>query len=117
MHQAATGRRRLTVLGAVAVLTAAACGSSTTSSGKTVTVIGTWAGDEQKAFLAMVKPWETQTGNTVKYTGTRDINTVLAAGVGSGVLPDLAGLPGPGQMAEFAKAGARNVCQLELHLF
>jgi len=106
MHQAATGWRRLTVLGAVAVLTAAACGSSSSSNGKTVTVIGTWAGDEQKAFLAMVKPWETQTGNTVKYTGTRDINTVLAAGVGSGVLPDLAGLPGPGQMAEYAKAGA-----------
>lgn len=106
MHQAATGWRRLTVLGAVVVLTAAACGSSTSTSGKTVTVIGTWAGDEQKAFLAMVKPWEDQTGNTVKYTGTRDINTVLAAGVGSGVLPDLAGLPGPGQMAEYAKAGA-----------
>jgi alpha-glucoside transport system substrate-binding protein len=54
----------------------------------------------------MVKPWEDQTGNTVKYTGTRDINTVLTTGVASGVLPDLAGLPGPGQMAEFAKAGA-----------
>ena len=71
-----------------------------------VTVIGTWGGDEQKAFKAMVKPWETQTGNTVKYTGTRDLNTVLTTGVASGVLPDLAGLPGPGQMAEFAKGGS-----------
>jgi alpha-glucoside transport system substrate-binding protein len=106
MQRAGTGWRRLTALGAIAVLTAAACGSSTTSNGKSVTVIGTWAGSEQTAFLAMVKPWETQTGNTVKYTGTRDINTVLAAGVGSGVLPDLAGLPGPGQMVEYAKAGA-----------
>jgi alpha-glucoside transport system substrate-binding protein len=106
MQRAGTGWRRLTALGAIAVLTAAACGSSTTGNGKSVTVIGTWAGDEQKAFLAMVKPWETSTGNTVKYTGTRDINTVLAAGVGSGVLPDLAGLPGPGQMAEYAAAGA-----------
>jgi len=96
----------LAALGAVAVLTAAACGTSNTGGGKSVTVIGTWAGDEQKAFLAMVKPWEDQTGNKVKYTGTRDINTVLAAGVGSGVLPDLAGLPGPGQMAEYAAAGA-----------
>jgi alpha-glucoside transport system substrate-binding protein len=106
MHRPARSWRRLLGLGGVALMVAAACGSSTTSSGKSVTVIGTWAGDEQKAFLAMVKPWETQTGNTVKYTGTRDINTVLAAGVGSGVLPDLAGLPGPGQMAEYAKAGA-----------
>ena len=31
---------------------------------------------------------------------------ILTTGVASGVLPDLAGLPGPGQMTEFAKAGA-----------
>jgi alpha-glucoside transport system substrate-binding protein len=86
-------------------LVGAAC-SSNQGGGKSVTVIGTWGGDEQKAFLAMVKPWEDQTGNKVKYTGTRDINTVLTTGVASGVLPDLAGLPGPGQMAEFSKAGA-----------
>jgi alpha-glucoside transport system substrate-binding protein len=70
--------------------------------GQSVTVIGTWGGTEQDAFLAMVKPWETSTGATVKYTGTRDLNTVLTTGVASGVLPDLAGLPGPGQMAEWA---------------
>jgi alpha-glucoside transport system substrate-binding protein len=86
-------------------LVGAAC-SSNQGGGKSVTVIGTWGGDEQKAFLAMVKPWEDQTGNKVKYTGTRDINTVLTTGVASGVLPDLAGLPGPGQMTEFSKAGA-----------
>jgi alpha-glucoside transport system substrate-binding protein len=80
--------------------------SNNASGGQNVNVIGTWAGDEQKAFLAMVAPWEQQTGNKVKYTGTRDINTVLTTGVASNVLPDLAGLPGPGQMAEFAKAGA-----------
>jgi alpha-glucoside transport system substrate-binding protein len=97
---------------AVVALVATGCasggssGDETDLKGKTVTVIGTWGGDEQKAFLEMVKPWEQQTGNTVKYTGTRDINTVLTTGVASGVLPDLAGLPGPGQMAEFVKAGA-----------
>ncbi|MCI0582398.1 MAG: extracellular solute-binding protein, partial [Chloroflexi bacterium] len=107
MGQGTRGPRALLALGGVALLLAAAagCGPST-GGGKTVTVIGTWAGGEQEAFLAMVKPWETQTGNTVKYTGTRDINTVLTTGVASGVLPDLAGLPGPGQMAEYAKAGA-----------
>src|SRR3970040_3062757 len=54
----------------------------------------------------MVKPWETRTGNTVQYTGTRDINAVLTTGVASGILPDLAGLPGPGQMVEWGKSGA-----------
>jgi len=91
---------------------AAGCSKSSSDSGdesnlngKTVTVIGTWGGDEQTAFLKMVAPWEQQTGAKVKYTGTRDINTVLTTGVASGVLPDLAGLPGPGQMAEYAQAG------------
>jgi alpha-glucoside transport system substrate-binding protein len=83
-----------------------ASGGAGSLAGQSVTVIGTWGGDEQNAFLQMVKPWEEQTGATVKYTGTRDINTILTTGVASGVLPDLAGLPGPGQMAEYAQAGA-----------
>jgi alpha-glucoside transport system substrate-binding protein len=103
--------RRLAPL-AVVVVVAAGCSATKSSSsddsnlsGKTVNVIGTWGGDEQAAFLKMVAPWEQQTGAKVKYTGTRDINTILTTGVASGVLPDLAGLPGPGQMAEYAKAG------------
>jgi alpha-glucoside transport system substrate-binding protein len=91
----------------VITLVMAACGNANSSNnGKQVTVIGTWTDAEQAAFLAMVKPWETDTGNTVKYQGTRAINDILAAGIPTGVLPDLAGLPGPGQMAEYVKAGA-----------
>lgn len=69
--------------------------------GQSVSVIGTWGGSEQDAFLQMVAPWEEATGAKVNYTGTRDINTILTTGVASGVLPDLAGLPGPGQMAQW----------------
>jgi len=90
----------------VTALVVAACGTSPSTNSKQVTVIGTWTDAEQAAFLAMVKPWETDTGNTVKYQGTRNINDILSAGVPTGVLPDMAGLPGPGQMAEYAKAGA-----------
>ena len=74
--------------------------------GQTVSVIGTWTDAEEAAFRSMVKPWETQTGATVKYQGTRAINDILAAGIPTGVLPDLAGLPGPAQMQEYVKAGA-----------
>ena len=74
--------------------------------GGTVSVIGTWTGSEQDSFMAMVAPWEAQTGAKVQYTGTRDINAVLSTGVQSGLLPDLAGLPGPGQMAEYYASGA-----------
>ncbi len=121
--------RKLMAASAVVVLLAAACGTSATESpatqppptastgptdtgmdhedltGQTVTVIGTWGGDEETAFLEMVAPWEDSTGATVKYTGTRDLNIILSNGIQSGVLPDLAGLPGPGQMAEYAAAG------------
>lgn len=81
-------------------------GESQAPSGQQVTVIGTWTDAEQESFLAMVAPWEAETGNTVKYQGTRAINDILAAGIPTGVLPDLAGLPGPAQMAEYAAAGA-----------
>jgi alpha-glucoside transport system substrate-binding protein len=107
MHQRTQSWRRAAALVGAAMLVVAACSSpSGSGAGKSVTVIGTWGGDEEKAFKEMVKPWETKTGNTVKYTGTRDLNAVLTTGVASGVLPDLAGLPGPGQMNDFAKAGA-----------
>jgi alpha-glucoside transport system substrate-binding protein len=99
---------RLAAVGAVAVmLVAAACSSGgTTGDDKSVTVVGTWGGSEQESFLAMVKPWEDKTGNKVKYTGSRGLATYLTTAVESGTLPDLAGLPGPGQMAEFAKGGS-----------
>jgi alpha-glucoside transport system substrate-binding protein len=100
--------RRLVAALAVLALVVGACntGGGGGGTGNSVTVIGAWGGDEEKAFKEMVAPWEQQTGNTVKYTGTRDLNTILTTGVASGVLPDLAGLPGPGQMAEFATKGA-----------
>jgi alpha-glucoside transport system substrate-binding protein len=90
----------------VITLVMAACGTSNNGNAKTVTIIGTWTDAEQASFLAMVKPWEDSSGYTVKYQGTRSINDILAAGIPTGVLPDIAGLPGPGQMADYVKAGA-----------
>jgi alpha-glucoside transport system substrate-binding protein len=107
MKQRRTAWRRVATIAGAAALVFAACSSpSSSGNGKSVTVIGTWGGDEEKNFKAMVAPWEKETGNTVKYTGTRDINQVLTTGVASGVLPDLAGLPGPGQMKQYAEQGA-----------
>lgn len=101
------GLRKLGVLMAAGVLAFVACTPGETGGdSKEVSVIGTWGGAEEEAFRAMVKPWEDRTGNTVKYTGTRGLGTVLTTGVASGILPDLAGLPGPGEMREFAQLGA-----------
>jgi alpha-glucoside transport system substrate-binding protein len=73
--------------------------------GGTVNVLATWGGEEQASFLAMVKPFEERTGVQVRYEGTRDLNAVLTTRVQGGNPPDVAALPGPGQMAELARDG------------
>jgi alpha-glucoside transport system substrate-binding protein len=73
--------------------------------GGSVSVLATWGGDEQASFLAMVQPFRERTGVDIQYEGTRDLNAVLTTRVQGGNPPDVAGLPGPGQMAEFARAG------------
>jgi alpha-glucoside transport system substrate-binding protein len=99
---------RLFPLAVLFTVLAAACGPASSSSsggGKTLDVIATWSGDEQKSFLAMVKPWEDRTGNKIAYESSRDVNALLTTRIQAGNPPDLAGLPGPGQMAQFAKQG------------
>jgi alpha-glucoside transport system substrate-binding protein len=92
---------------ALSLLGLAACspGQSNTSQGGVVHVVGTWGGNEQDSFMAMVKPFTDRTGIKVSYEGSRDLNALLTTRVQAGNPPELAGLPGPGQMAEFAKAG------------
>ena len=99
---------RLMALLAAAMLVFVACSGDSGEGGDSteVTVVGTWGGSEQESFLAMVAPWEERTGNTVKYTGSRGLGAYLTTAVQSGTLPDLAGLPGPGEMAEYARGGS-----------
>jgi alpha-glucoside transport system substrate-binding protein len=73
--------------------------------GGTVTVLAVWGGDEQESFMAMLQPLMDHTGIEVDYTGTRDINAVLTTRIEGGNPPDIAGLPGPGQMEAFAQEG------------
>ena len=87
---------------------AAGASSSSASGGKiggSVSVLAVWGGSELDIFNNMIKPFEEKTGIKVEYTGTRDIEAVLTTRVQAGNPPDVAGLPGPGQMAQFAKAG------------
>src|SRR5450759_1965570 len=46
-----------------------------------LTVMGTWSGDEETSFRAMIQPWVNQTGVQVKYTGTSDLNASLSQGI------------------------------------
>ncbi|MDO5494241.1 MAG: ABC transporter substrate-binding protein [bacterium] len=92
--------------------TTEAGGDSTTEAGGgeelsgTVSVLGSWSGAEQDSFMAMVAPWEEETGVTVEYTGSRDLPAQITSGIAAGTLPDLAGIPGPGAMKDWADQGA-----------
>jgi alpha-glucoside transport system substrate-binding protein len=74
--------------------------------GRHIHVVGTWVGDQQASFMAMVKPWEQRTGNRVDYEPSRDLNALISARIKAGTPPDIAELAGPLQMAELAKNGS-----------
>jgi alpha-glucoside transport system substrate-binding protein len=60
---------------------------------------------EQENFLAMIQPWVDANGVEVEYEGSRDLSTILTTRIEGNDPPDLAGLPNPGAMAEFARTG------------
>jgi alpha-glucoside transport system substrate-binding protein len=70
-----------------------------------VTVLGSWTGDEQSGFLAMVGGFESKYHIHVDYTGTRDADAVLASDLKDGDPPDLAVLSRPGELRQDAAAG------------
>lgn len=83
--------------------------SATPASGKiggTVSVMAVWGGSELDSFNAMIKPFEDATGIQVEYEGTRDLEAVLGTRIKGGNPPDLAGMPGVGQLQAYADQGA-----------
>jgi alpha-glucoside transport system substrate-binding protein len=74
--------------------------------GGTVSVLAVWSGSEQDNFMALLQPFLDHTGIEVEYTSTRDINAVLTTQIQGGNPPDVAGVPGPGQLREMALEGS-----------
>jgi alpha-glucoside transport system substrate-binding protein len=103
MRALTTGRAFVLVLGAI--LTAVACGTSGAANAGSVKIIATWSGTEQANFFKVLKPFEDQTGISVKYESTRDENAVLRTAVASGNPPDLAAAPNPTLLTQFAQQG------------
>lgn len=72
--------------------------------GQTVEVAAVWSGAEQESMTAVLKAFETQTHATTKFTSTGDdIATVLGTRIKGGAPPDVALLPQPGLLRQFAK--------------
>lgn len=76
------------------------------TSGSTVTVLGTWGGNEVSSFQEVVFPFTEETGVGMAFEGTRDLAAVLTTRVEAGNPPDLAILPNPAQVQQFAEQGA-----------
>jgi alpha-glucoside transport system substrate-binding protein len=69
--------------------------------GGTVSMIGVWSGDEEANFKGILEPFLSECNVTLEYEGTRD-QAVLATRVEGGNPPDIAGLPNPGIMGQYA---------------
>ena len=110
-------RFRLVAPFVVTMLVVAACSNDDNASpggggsggegelGGTVSVLAVYADAEQDSFLAMIQPWADEHGVEIQYTSTRDINAQLTTQIAGGNPPDIAGLPGPGPMAQYARDG------------
>jgi alpha-glucoside transport system substrate-binding protein len=109
-----TMARRVAVLGAAAAIALAACSSGSTAapggsggslSGTTVTVGGAFVDVEATNFEDAVKPFEDATGVKVVYSGDKSFEQNLNVQVQAGNPPDVALLPQPGGMKNYASQG------------
>jgi alpha-glucoside transport system substrate-binding protein len=115
----------LALLVAVAAFLAAGCGgsddegsgggdttaASTEDGGAAVsgniTVLAVWTGAEGEAFQAVLDGFTAENPDvTVSYKSAKEPATVLSTAVEGGNPPDVAALPQPGFMTDFAKRGA-----------
>ncbi len=78
---------------------------ATTTPLGSVEVLGVWGSSELDSFNAMVAPWEQQTGGKMNFTGTRDLTAILTTRIQADNPPDIAILPNPGLMKQYATAG------------
>jgi alpha-glucoside transport system substrate-binding protein len=84
---------------------AAGCGDDTGGERRGLTLLGPWTGPEGEAFEALLAGFEAERGIPVDYQGTTATREVLLAGVQTGDPPDIAILPGLGELADYAARG------------
>jgi alpha-glucoside transport system substrate-binding protein len=73
----------------------------------TVSTLAVWTGPEGQAFQAVLNGFKEKYPNvTVKYKSAKDPGQALSTSVQGGNPPDIAALPSPGLMKDFANRGA-----------
>ncbi|MFF8972779.1 ABC transporter substrate-binding protein [Streptomyces sp. NPDC014995] len=70
-----------------------------------VTVLANWSGGEKEQFERAVLEFEEEHRIDVVYQGSNALSQVLAADLAAGTQPDVAVLPGPGELMAYAAEG------------
>ncbi|MPY57990.1 ABC transporter substrate-binding protein [Streptomyces spongiae] len=70
-----------------------------------VTVLANWSGGEKEQFERAMKRFEEEYRIDVVYQGSSALSQVLAADLAAGTQPDVAVLPGPGELTAYAADG------------
>ncbi len=102
------GPRALGIVGVCLALLAAALvvGVHATRWRGSVTLLANWTGDDEKHFSDLViRHFERDYHIRVVYQGSSAESQVLAADAESGTPPDVVILPGPGELADYARRG------------
>ncbi|MGH9032189.1 MAG: ABC transporter substrate-binding protein, partial [Acidimicrobiia bacterium] len=103
---AATAGFSLVAAGAT-VAGAAPTGGGDDLSGESIEVAAVWTGAEQERFELVLEEFADETGADVTFTSTGDdISAALEPRIAGGDPPDVAMLPQPGLLADFAARGA-----------
>jgi len=107
-------RKRIPLLAALLVvftlvLVSAGCGGDDEGSSEgtgTVSVFSLWGGSERDAFQKVLDGFTEETGITAKYEQGRDFLPILRPRIAAGNPPDVAIIPRPGVVADFARDGS-----------
>jgi len=72
---------------------------------RVVNLFGPFVDEEARRFEEAIRPFEQETGIQVRYEGSGDFETLISVRVEGGNPPDIAALPQPGLMKNFAEQG------------
>jgi len=101
------GATLLATLVAASIGTASKRAPASAGVSGSVTILADWTGAEGKSFQAVLDGFKKKNPSvTVKYKPSTDIASALSTAVQGGHPPDLAAIPNPGLMKDFANRGA-----------
>jgi alpha-glucoside transport system substrate-binding protein len=75
-------------------------------SAKSIEVLSLWSGSEKDAFIKVTEQFTKQSGIDVKYTTARDFVPAIRTRLAAGDPPDVAIIPRPGVLTDFARQGS-----------